>query len=112
MNNEGALLIMKRFAICCLTVLGCVTVSVSHASTSGSWAALDKVSDSACVKASGFRKARVAASIHFSDAVGMDARIVSGIYPQAHMNNAHGRMLCLYSRKTGKTEVQELPMEK
>ena len=105
-------MMMKRFAICCLAVVGGVTVPVTNASTSASWAALDKASASACVKAAGFRKPSVAKSIHFSDAMGLDARIVSGIDPQAHMKNAHGRMLCLYSRKTGRAEVQELSMDR
>jgi hypothetical protein len=81
---------------------------IAHASSSDAWAELDKVSAAACVAASGFKDATVAPSVHFSDDIGFDVRVVSGIYPQAHMKGASGKMLCLYGRATKRVEVQEL----
>ena len=43
------------------------------------------------------------------DDLAVDARIVSGVYPQDFMNGALGRMLCLYTRKSERAEVQEIP---
>jgi hypothetical protein len=80
----------------------------AQAASTDAWAELDKASAAACIAASGFREAKVQPSVHFSDDVGFDARVVSGIYPQAHMNGASGKMLCLYGRTTKRVEVQEL----
>ena len=80
----------------------------AHASSPDSWAELDANSAKACMAASGFRKAKVSASMHFSDVAGYDVRIVSGVYPQKHMKGAQGKMLCLYGRTTKSVEVLEL----
>ena len=81
---------------------------VSHASTPEEWQKLDEASAKACIAASGFRDAKAEPSLHFSDELAFDARMVSGIYPQDFMNGAVGKMLCLYSRKTERAEVQEI----
>jgi hypothetical protein len=81
---------------------------VAQASSTEAWAKLDAESAKACIAASGFTKAKVAPSIHFSDDAGYDVRLVSGTYPQKHMKGAAGKMLCLYGRKTKLAEVQEL----
>ncbi len=78
------------------------------ASSSDAWAALDKASAKACISASGFLKAKTSLSIHYSDGVGFDARVVSGVYPQKHMKGASGKMLCLYGRKSKRVEVQDM----
>lgn len=84
------------------------TLPVAHASTPEAWQKLDEASAKACIAASGFRDAKAEPSLHFSDELAMDARIVSGVYPQDFMNGALGKMLCLYSRKTERAEVQEI----
>ncbi len=81
---------------------------VAQASTPEEWQKLDEASAMACIAASGFRDAKAEPSLHFSDELAVDARVVSGIYPQDFMNGALGRMLCLYSRKTERAEVQEI----
>jgi hypothetical protein len=81
---------------------------LAHASTPEEWQKLDEASAKACIAASGFRDAKAEPSLHFSDELAVDARVVSGIYPQQFMNGATGRMLCLYSRKTERAEVQEI----
>jgi heat shock protein HslJ len=45
--------------------------------------------------------------VRFSDAFGMEARLVRGVYPQAHMRGKEGLMLCLYDRRSKRAEVQE-----
>ena len=84
------------------------TLPVAHASTPEAWQKLDEASAKACIAASGFRDAKVEPSLHFSDELAIDARIVSGVYPQQFMKGATGRMLCIYSRKTERAEVQEI----
>jgi hypothetical protein len=81
---------------------------LAQASSPDAWAKLDADSAKACIAASGFTKAKISASTHFSDAAGYDVRVVSGIYPQKHMKGAAGKMLCLYGRKSKLVEVQEL----
>ena len=81
---------------------------LAQASSPDAWAKLDADSAKACITASGFTKAKVSASTHFSDAAGYDVRVVSGVYPQKHMKGASGKMLCLYGRKSKLVEVQEL----
>ena len=86
-----------------------VTLAVpSHAATPASYAALDLKTSTACIAASGFKDATVGAPLRFSDRFLMDARTVTGTYPQAHMKGATGTMLCLYNRRTKRTETQEM----
>lgn len=84
------------------------TLVAAHASTPEEWRKLDEASAKACIAASGFRDAKAEPSLHFSDEMAVDARVVSGAYPQDFMNGATGKMLCLYSRKTERAEVQEI----
>ena len=91
-----------------LVLLVLTIAPLAHASSPDAWAKLDADSAKACIAASGFTKAKVSPSTHFSDAAGYDVRVVSGIYPQKHMKGAAGKMLCLYGRKSKLVEVQEL----
>ena len=71
-------------------------------------ARLDRAERAACIRASGFIRATVSPKAYgFSDQVGWDIRLVSGTYPQRHMNGASGQMLCAYRRGSGPVEVQE-----
>ena len=97
-----------KFAGAGLILLVSGIAHVALASSPDAWAKLDADSAKACITASGFTKAKVSASTHFSDAAGYDVRVVSGIYPQKHMKGASGKMLCLYGRKSKLVEVQEL----
>lgn len=90
-----------------VVLLSCI-VTLAQASSPDAWTKLDADSAKACISASGFIKAKISASTHFSDAFGYDVRVVSGIYPQKHMKGAAGKMLCLYGRKSNLVEVQEL----
>jgi hypothetical protein len=97
---------MRRIACCLLLCL--IDVPTAYASSSDAWAELDTASAAACIAASGFKDAVVEPSVHFSDDIGFDVRVVSGVYPQPHMKGASGKMLCLFGRKTKRVEVQEL----
>jgi heat shock protein HslJ len=78
------------------------------AATPDAWAKLDKASEAACLKAANLGGAIVGPPIRYSDRVGIDARVVTGTWPQLHMKGAKAKMLCLYNRKTKRVEVQEL----
>ena len=89
-------------------VSACVFVcSAASASTPESYRELEARVAKACIAESGFGKARVSPTIRFSDDHGVDARLVTGIYPQPHMKGAQGLMLCLYDRRTKRAEVQD-----
>jgi len=77
------------------------------ASTTASYAALDKRSAAACVTAAGLKRSKIGPAVRFSDTLLIDARVVTGTWPQKHMKGASATMLCLYHRKTGAVEVQE-----
>jgi heat shock protein HslJ len=79
-----------------------------NAATPASYVKLDKASEAACTKAAGLNNTTVGATTRFSDRIPIDARIVSGTWPQAHMNGAKAQMLCLYNRKSKRVEVQEI----
>jgi heat shock protein HslJ len=85
-----------------------VAAAPAFAATPDSYAKLDKASEAACLKAANLGGGVVAAPIRYSDRVGIDARVVTGIWPQPHMKGAKAKMLCLYNRKTKRVEVQEL----
>lgn len=94
-----------------LAGLGLALAGSATASSQSAWMAVDKASEAACKKASGFRDAVAGPPVHFSDRFLVDARLVKGSYPQAHMKGAKGAMLCLYNRRTKRVEVQEARME-
>ena len=63
---------------------------------------------SACVAASNLRRAKPGGSlVEFDDRVGVTALIVEGRYPQPHMKNERGRVLCLFDRKTRTATVSD-----
>jgi len=84
---------------------------LSLASTPQAWAEMDAKSRSACTHASGLDASRVGAPIRFSDTIGIDVRVVTGIAPQPQMNGTSVTMLCAFDRRAGKTEVVEAPAD-
>lgn len=81
----------------------------AFSATPDSWAKNDKASELACIKAANLTDSTAGPPIRFSDKMLIDARVIDGVWPQAHMAGAKARMLCLYNRKTKKVEIQELP---
>ena len=76
------------------------------ASTPGSWAAMHQRADRACVAMSGLaRPELLATQISFTDTIGVEARMIRGTDTRG--NNQ--RKLCLYSRRTGRAEIQDAP---
>jgi len=89
-----------------LATLVVIAVPAS-AATPDSYTALDRRSATACRAASGLRDAKVGPAVRFSDRFLVDARTVTGRWPQPHMKNAAASMLCLYNRRTQRAETQE-----
>jgi len=83
----------------------------SQASTLQAWAEIDAKSTSACSQAAGLAASKVGAPIRFSDTIGIDVRVVTGIAPQPQTSGASVAMLCAFDRRTGKAEVVEAPAE-
>jgi hypothetical protein len=45
--------------------------------------------------------------VEFDDRLGFTALIVDGYYPQPHMKNKRGRVLCLFDRRTRTAVVSD-----
>lgn len=80
----------------------------AHGATPESWMQVDKASQAACLKAAKLNDAVTGPPIRYSDRLLIDARIVSGTWPQPHMKGAQAKLLCLYHRRSRRAEVQEL----
>jgi heat shock protein HslJ len=78
------------------------------AASPDAWMKIDKASEAACLKAANLGGATAGPPSRFSDKTGVDARVVTGTWPQPHMKGAKAKMLCLYNRKSKRVEVQEL----
>ena len=89
-----------------LTVTACagsVAASSPAASSAHDW----KIAQS-CTKASGLKNARaVGRPMVYDDRTGLTALLVSGRYPQPHMKNRPGRVLCLFDRKNREAFVTD-----
>ncbi len=85
-----------------------LTGTVAGASTPAAYAALDAQSAKACIAAAGLNKARAGPVVRFSDDTGKDARVVTGTWKPRHMKGAAATMLCLYDRRSGSAETQEM----
>lgn len=96
-----------RSLVACLALLGGAPGS-GLASTPQAWAELDARSMSACVQASGLHESKVGAPIRFSDRIGIDVRVVTGITPP-HDNGPSMTLVCAFDRRTGQAEVVEAP---
>jgi heat shock protein HslJ len=80
----------------------------AFAATPDSWAKLDTASEAACLKGANLSGGIVGPPIRYSDRMAIDARVITGTWPQPHMKGAKAKVLCLYNRKNKRTEVQEL----
>ena len=76
------------------------------ASPPSAWSAHDRQVATSCSQASGLKNPRVAGEpLVFDDRTGMTALLVTGRYPQPHMKNRSGSVLCLFDRKNRKATV-------
>jgi len=87
------------------------TCGAAVASTPQAWAALDIRSAAECSRASGLPDPKVGAPVRFSDQIGFDVRVVTGVAPQPHTNGASVTMLCAFDRRSGQAEVVEAPAD-
>jgi len=99
---------LHTLTLCVLALVGLAGLTrVAIASSPAAWAQHDKDVAAACRKASGLREPQVqAAVVRFDDAIGIDARLVRGTWPQAHMRGKQAVMLCLFDRKTRRAVAQ------
>ncbi|MDO9404367.1 MAG: hypothetical protein Q7T87_10065 [Polaromonas sp.] len=87
---------------------GLVLSTASFASSPDAWAAHDKEVAATCATASGLKNAAAAGvPMVFDDSIGKTALVIAGHYPQPHMKNARGRVLCLFDHKTRQAVVTE-----
>lgn len=82
-------------------LLGLMACDLVHATAPDAWAAYYKQVTASCVEASGLRDARpLGDPVDFDDRVGYTAMVIQGRYPQSHMKNKRGRMLCLFDKRS------------
>ena len=93
----------KLFCIIFGSVL--LTLNTAEASTPDAWEEHYKRVISSCTKASNLLNAQGVGKVILID--DYSALLVSGKYPQPHMKNKIGYMLCLYNRETNKVSVSE-----
>ncbi|RUQ84536.1 hypothetical protein ELY11_07350 [Legionella septentrionalis] len=70
-----------------------------QASSADAWAKHEKEVMSKCAAAAHLSNVKAVGSIvTYDDKAGMDALLMQGNYPQAHMKNQPSRVLCLFDR--------------
>ena len=79
----------------------------ASASTEAAWKASGRSGRAACIAAANLLHPTVSAPVGFSDRTGYDVMLVRGTYRQRFMKGAKGTMLCLYDRRTHRTEAVE-----
>ena len=73
----------------------------ARGATSEAWAVHEKEVVSACAAASNLREAKAAGKlVEFDDRAGFTAVVIAGRYPQPHMKDKPGRVLCLFDKRT------------
>lgn len=99
----------RRLGVAAMVVCGVLSAAgPALASSPGAWAELHGKARAACVKASGLKDARTSGQpVDFEASVLI---LVSGRWPQPHMNNARATFACLYSKASGTAEAQEIKL--
>ncbi len=87
-------------------LMATVLAGAAAASSPSAWSAHDREVAESCTKASGLKSAHVVGkAIVFDDRAGVTALLVTGHYPQPHMKNRSGSVLCLFDRKKREATV-------
>lgn len=94
-----------RLALCTLAAVTALS-GVAHASSPDAWADLRKRSDKACIAKSQLKTARITGYVDTFETVTVS--IVEGAWPQKHMKGAKAKFACVFDKRTGKAEAQEL----
>jgi hypothetical protein len=92
-----------RFLVVGLVVAfsGILGVARTRGATPEAWAAHEKEVVTACAAASKLRDPKPGGSaVDFDDRVGFTALIIDGYYPQPHLKNKRGRVLCIFDKRT------------
>ncbi|NHT75600.1 hypothetical protein C8J35_11026 [Rhizobium sp. PP-F2F-G38] len=96
---------MMRLSLLTLAIL--MTATAVHASSDDAWAKLNLKIAETCAAASGLKHAHVSEIIQFDDTLGKVATLVSGVFPQKALKGAHGKMLCIFDKTSGKAWIDE-----
>lgn len=97
------------FRIVAYTAFAAALVLPVAASSGDAWAEHEQEVTSACTAASGLKDARpVSQLVMYDDSVGYDGLLITGQYPQAHMNGQTAMAFCLFNKADGKAYVSEL----
>ena len=95
-------MILRLPAVAALALAG--LASAASASTSESWANLDRNVNRACIAMSGLARQQVLAQkISTSDDIGVEIRLLRGTDDR----NRFHRKICVRNRSTGRTEVHD-----
>ncbi len=90
------------------SAIAIMAMGPASASSPAARAQHDKDTRQACAAASELNNPVVhPKTVLFDDTVGMDARLVTGVWKPAHMKGAKAVMLCLYDRKARRATVQD-----
>lgn len=79
------------------------------ASTEAAWESQFEKFKNECFLASNFKNPKaITKVITFDDDLGIQALLIEGNYPQKHMKNQKGKILCLFNQKTQKIYTSAL----
>ncbi len=99
-----------RLALTAVTLLT-LAASAAQASTPGSWNDLRVRSDKACIAAAQeLRNVRVTAYGDTFQSVTVSS--LEGVYRPKHMKGARGKATCVFDKRSGRAEVQELQVRR
>jgi hypothetical protein len=96
-----------------LTAAALITLAASaaQASTPGAWNDLRVRSDKACIAAAQeLRNVRVTAYGDTFQSVTVSS--LEGVYKPRHMKGARGKATCVFDKRSGRAEVQELQVRR
>ncbi|WP_029912034.1 hypothetical protein [Caulobacter sp. UNC358MFTsu5.1] len=96
-----------------LTTAALITLAASaaQASTPGSWNDLRVRSDKACIAAAQeLRNVRITAYGDTFQSVTVSS--LEGVYRPKHMKGARGKATCVFDKRSGRAEVQELQVRR
>ena len=92
-------------------VLLALTACSAEASTPESWSDLRVRSDKACVAAA--RELRDVRVIAYGDAFqSVTVSSLEGVYKPRHMRGQRGKATCVFDKRSGRAEVQELQVRR
>ena len=103
MNMHSAMFLDPRRSVAGLFIaIGSILpVDSAFGATPEAWAAYRQEVVTACAMASNLRDPKPGGSpVEFDDRTGFTAVIIDGYYPQPHMKNKRGRVLCLFDKRT------------